>query len=358
MIYLVLFIVALAAAEITVRKLYVNKHGVPYRCKHIGEYPYNEFIEECPPPLHWKLKPGYGRGQMHINSLGFRAPELKENIRRIWLVGESEFFGAKLPREDGIWFRRLQQLLDENAHQYQVINASVIGYNQQQMQQVVCSLPLAPGDILLLRPNMNDVSIAYMQGKDWQPGNSWPLQFIHKLQSHKQWYLKLLDRSCLGMLLRRRILKKGERKNTFVRAEGFQWERLLDYQKKHLQTMLDYAEDRGARVAFFSHVLSYKPKIFPQEEAGLSAIQSNWREFVEGWSEYQFGIVDEGYKRTAAPRGLPMLNLAGHIWRRPDYPLLYLDLVHFNAQGHAVLAGALYDELLAGGLLTGPPENS
>ena len=358
MIYLIIFIIVLVAAEFTVRKQYIARHGIPYRCKKVAEYPYSEFIEECPAPLFWKLKPGYAVGEIHINSLGFRSPEITKNMPRIWLIGESEFFGAKLSRENDIWFRHLQQLLDKNGYKYQIINASVIGYNQVQQKKTVLSLPLAPDDILLLRPNLNDVSIAYMQGNDWCPGNTWPLQFIHKLQRHKQWYLKLLDRSCLGMLLRRNVLKKGERKNVFTPAVGFQWEKLLEYQEKHLLDMVQYAENTGAQVAFFSNVFSYKPEISPQDEAGLAAIQSNWQEFVEGWSQYQFGVVDEGYRRVADPRQLPLLRLDQHIWNHPQYPLLFLDLLHFNNEGHKVIARALFDELLSCGLLTKPSKNS
>lgn len=351
MLYIVLFFLILAASELTVRTLYARKHGMPYRYKHFAEYPYNAFIEECPPPLFWRLKPGYQKGQMHINSLGFRAPELQPDRPKIWLVGESEFFGARLPQENTIWFRGLQQLLDENGCRYQVINASVIGYNQAQSAAVVTSLPLARGDILLLRANINDVSIAYTQGKNWQPGSTWPLQFIHHLQSHKKWYLKLLDRTCLGMLLRRNILKIEGRKNIFKPAAGFQWDRLLAYQKEHLEIMVEYAAERGVHIAFFGEALSYQPENSPEDEAGLAAIQNNWREFVELWSQYQFRVTELGYTEVGAPRGLPLLDLAKHIRSRPDVYLLYLDLVHFNTQGHQVLARALFDELQASGIL-------
>lgn len=351
MIYFGIFILILVLAEVKVRRHYYEEHGLPYLPKEVGEYPYNEFIEECAPPLGWTLKPGYGKGQVHINRLGLRSPELQPGRRRIWVVGESDYFGAKLAREEAIWFHKLQQSLDRAGHDFQVINASVIGHNIAQNAEFVISLPIEKGDIVLLRPNQNDVSIAYVQGKDWKEGNSWPLDFVHRLQRHKAWHLKQLDKSCLGMYLRRKFSKGEERANAFKPKPGFQWERLLDYEENKLGAMVEFARSRGAMVAFFDLATSYGPVISPEDEARLSAIQANWKGFVEGWSQYQFGLMDEGIKRVAVPMGLPVLKIASRIWAHPRRYLLYLDLVHFNEEGHGVLAEALYGELVESGLL-------
>ena len=269
------------------------------------------------------------------------------------MVGESELFGAKLNREKLIWFNVLQAKLDEAGHEFQVMNASVIGYNGQQAAEAVSLLPIRQGDILLIRPNQNDVSIAYVNGEDWEPEMPWPLAFIHKLQRHTPWYTKLLDRSCLGMHLRHRLSKDSGRVNAFAGKPGFQWNRLVESENESLRRMTDFARSRGADVAMFDFSPSYTPEISPEDEAGLSAIQVNWRGLVEGWSKYQFGVVEEAVKGVAEPLGLPVLRIAPHIWSHPMRYRLFLDVVHFNAEGHKVFAEEMFNELNSGNLLRG-----
>ncbi|MDY0375790.1 MAG: hypothetical protein RBQ72_08685 [Desulfobacterium sp.] len=355
MVYLVCFVVivlVLVLIEVKARKHYQEVHGLPYVRKQIAEYPYNEFIEECGSPLNWKLKPGYGKGQMHVNSLGLRCAEPEPGRRRIWVVGESDLFGPKLVREQAAWFNVLQEQLDDSGHDFQVMNASVIGYNVSQSLELVRSLPIAKGDIVLVRPNTNDVSIAYIKGEAWKEGDSWPLEFVHKLERHKAWYLKAMDLTCMGMFLRRKFSKDEDRSKAFKPAPGFQWERLLDYEENKVRSMVEFARQKGAGVAMFDAAPSYGREVNPDDESKLSAIQSNWEGMVKGWSHYIFGILDEGVKRIGTPMGLPLLKVSSYLWNHPRRYLLYLDLVHFNIDGHRVMAQALYEELVKSKLLT------
>lgn len=351
MAFVVGFILLAFLVEVMARIFYFKVHGLPYICKKIGEYPYNEFVEACGPPLHWRLKPGYRKGAVSINSLGLRSPEPIAGRKRIWVVGESELFGAKLASEENIWFRELQKLLDQSAYDYQVMNGSVIGYNLAQTTHLVDSLPLAKGDVLILRPNQNDVSLAYIHGSDWEEGTTWPMAFIHKLERHRVWYLKLMDRSCFAGILRRRLSKGDGRASAFKPKPGFQWQNLLAYQERNLRDCIASGQQKGANVAFFDFSPSYGEKVHPGDEPKLSAIQANWRELVEGWSTYQFGIVETCIEQVAIPLALPVLRTRRHIWGNPDRYRLYHDLVHFNEQGHKAMAQALYEELLPSGLL-------
>jgi hypothetical protein len=345
MSYLVVIFFLLVLLEVKARKRFLKMHGVPYRYKKVGEYPYNKFIEECGPPLHWRLKSGYADSSMTINSLGLRSPEPQPGRPKVWVVGESEYFGAKLDDESRIWFRVLQARLDEFGYDYQVMNASIIGYNGQQAADFVSSLPVGEGDIVLLRANQNDVSIAYVNGEDWKPGMPWPLGFIHKQQRHKAWYLKLADRSCLGMYIRRRFTKGSGRAGAFAPKPGFQWENLLNYEVDQMQRIIGFSLERGAQVGLMDFASSYEAKISSEDEPKLSTIQSNWQGLVEGWSQYQFGIVEETYERLGKSIELPLLRTAPHIWEHPSRYQLYLDLLHFNADGHAAIAEALFVEL-------------
>lgn len=352
MLYLLLAALLLALAEIKTRKRYMKVHGLGFRPRRIGEYPYREFIEECGPPLFWRLVPGYASPQVHINSLGQRGPEPQPGRRRIWFAGDSDLFGAKLPDEGRIWFKALQKRLDEAGADYQVMNGSIIGYNGRQTAEAVCALPLAPGDILVIRPNINDASIARVNGADWEPGMTWPMVFIYKLERRTSWYVRLMDQSCLGMLLRRR-LGLGAQGGQFVARPGFQAERFREYAREDLERMVQFAESHGARVAMFDIVPAYSPQSPDGDEGGLSAIQSNWRNFVGEWSAGQFQVVEQVMADVAGPRGLPILRAAPHLWGHPRRFHFYLDLMHFSAEGHEALAQALFDELRKTDLLEG-----
>lgn len=355
MTHLILLILLIALAEIKARKRFMKEHSIPFHPKKVGEYPYNEFINECGPPLHWTLKPGYSSRQVHINSLGQRGPEPEADRRKIWVVGESELFGAKLAQENRIWFKKLQKTLDEEGYAYQVMNASIIGYNGQQTAETVCALPLEPGDILLLRPNINDLSIALAHGADWEPGTPWPMAFIRKLQRHKPWYFKMLDQSCLGSALRRRLVTTDEKAKAFAERPGFQHDRLFKYSVELLNRMIRSAADKGARVVMFDCAFSYEPEIKPEQEGAFSALQANWYLFCGNGSRLQFELLNHCIEQVAWPNDLPVLHTAPHFWNHPRRFQLYLDIMHFNADGHEVYAQALWRELCDKNILEKDP---
>lgn len=341
-----LVILFIVLAEIKARKRYLKEHSIPFTPKKVGEYPYNEFIDECGPPLHWTLKRGYASKQIHINSLGQRGPEPKPGQRKIWIAGESELFGAKLPEEQQLWLYVLQRRLDEAGYDYQVMNASIIGYNGTQTAEAVTALPIGPGDILLIRPNQNDLSIAVVNGEDWEPGTPWPMAFIRKLQSHKPWYQKALDKTCLGAALRKKLVKSDQRQKAFAAKPGFQQERVFEESLNPLKRMTAYAREKGADVALFDNVFSYEAEVRPEDEGKLSAIQANWRFYIDTWSTLQFALLDYAVERFAVPEGLPVLRMAPYIWEHPRRYQMFIDIVHFNAEGHEAYAQALFSELL------------
>lgn len=352
MLYLLLAVLLLVLAETKARKRYLKVHGLVFRPKRVGEYPYRDFLEECGPPLFWRLAPGYASAQVRINSLGQRGPEPQPGRRRIWFMGESEYFGAKLPDEGRIWFKALQKKLDEAGVDYQVMNGSIIGYNGLQTAEAVCALPLEKGDILAIRPNLNDETIARINGPDWVPGTPWPMDFVRMLERRTPWYTRLMDQSCLGTLLRRR-LGLGARGGQFVARPGFQAERFREYARENLERMVRFAESRGVRVAMFDFAMAYTPQSPNGDEGGLSAIQANWSKFVGEWSAGQFRTLELALADVAEPRGLPVLRTGPHLWGHPRRFHLYLDLMHLSAEGHEALAQALFDELLTTDLLAG-----
>lgn len=345
MVYIVTILLVVLLAEFTARKRYLKKHSLPFKPKRIGEYPYNEFINECGPPLYWTLKQGYASKQVHINSLGQRGPEPEPRRRKIWVVGESDLFGAKLLEEKDIWFKVMQTDIDKAGYDYQVMNASIIGYNGYQTAESVVALPIESGDILLVRPNLNNLSIAGVYGSDWEPSTPWPMAFVHKLQSYTPWYRKVVDQSCLGIALRRKFAKTDEKAKYFAPKPGFNKEKIFEHTLEQLNRMVTYGKEKSADVAILDFAFSYGPTVRPDEEGKLSAIQSNWRFYADTWGKLQYELVKSAIRNVAQPEGLPVLRIASHILEHPHRYQLFIDVVHFNADGHEVYAKALFSEL-------------
>src|SRR5436309_6951084 len=83
------------------------------------------------------LKPGYAEGGIHINSAGFRGPELPADLRSRELVlalGESSTFGWMVADSE-TYPAHLQQLLNrmQTARPICVVNAGVPSYTSPQV---------------------------------------------------------------------------------------------------------------------------------------------------------------------------------------------------------------------------------
>ncbi|KIX10993.1 SGNH/GDSL hydrolase family protein [Dethiosulfatarculus sandiegensis] len=322
-------------------------YGLTFRSRVIGEYPYTGFMEKAPDPFYFTLKPNFSSPQVHINSLGIRGPEPLPlgKSKRIMLMGESEFFGAKLPLEKDLWSIRLKQMLDEKGlSDWEVINASVPGYNVVQYRAMWQKKwrEIKP-DILLLRVGGNEISQSYALGSTWRPGLSWPWEFILKLEKKSSRLEKILHRSCLYCSLgRNKITKRPKFKRV---DDNFQWDRTLTSIFDNQKAILEDARSLGTKVAFVSLNPAYSPSMTRYEAKTMELLQNNWREFYDGWAGYQFEYIQRLRDELALQLDAPFVNLAQEVWKNPKRAKFYVDVVHFSAQGHDYFARTLFDQV-------------
>jgi lysophospholipase L1-like esterase len=333
------------ALELGCRVWYRLNYGFLFQGKVIGEYPYADFMEKSPEPIYFQHKQGFRSPEVNMNRFGLRGPEPAPDSqkKRIMIMGESEFFGAKLPREKDLWSINLQEILNaKGLDRWEVINAGVAGYNGVQFHAMWQKKwrEINP-DILLIRIGANEISQSYAMGSKWHPGLSWPYEFILKMQKRSSWYQRYLRRSCLYCTLKRKNLTKRAK---FQRAdEGFQWDSTIKSIFRNQKAIAEDAMAKGIRVAFVSMIPAYRPNMTQSECLAMESIQSNWQEFYDGWARFQFEYI-ERLQNDCAPRtGIPFLNLAEKIWREPQRAKYYLDIVHFNAKGHTLLAKMLFE---------------
>ncbi len=335
------------------RGVYRMKYGMPFRSRVIGEYPYRRFIEACDPPLYFRLKKGFRSPMVHINRFRCRGPEPAPDgeKKRLLLMGESNFFGVKLTREEHLWSVKLEAILQKRGYaRWEVLNAGNPTYNTFQHRHLwERELHRVRPEILILSLGGNDFSQAWMMGSRWEPGTPWPWEFILALERKSPWWNRLGARFCLYFLWRRRMTAR----KSFPRwDQDFQWERCIAAIKENYRAVVRDAQKRGARVIASSYAFAYDLNPGPEEARKLDAIQSNWRSFIEGRGEYDFKFLEVMQNEICPELDIPYIDFTKAFHEHPKRFEMYLDLAHFNEKGMAFVAQTLFQEIEALGWWT------
>lgn len=335
----------MASLEGVARIYYGRRFRMPWRSRRIGEYPYDRFIEKARPPLFFRFKKGFRSSQITINRFGMRGPEpapdgLKD---RILVIGESAFFGARLPRERDLWSRRLEERLHGAGYTgWEVLNAGVPGYNAVQYrtwweEELKATRP----SILLLEMGANDMTQAYVMGSRWKPGAPWPWEFIMRQQRKSPWWNRFAVHSCAYFLWRRQ--KMTERRGFESRNGRFQYEECLSTVEKEARYIVDQARSMGIRVAFTSITPAYDEDSLEKSPPQLDAIQSNWRENMRTSGIWLIRLSREWSERFSGEVNCPVIDLMKPFWDHPKRFQLYLDVFHWNRLGHDFTAEVIFN---------------
>lgn len=343
---LIVLICLLAVLEIGARVFHHLYFLMPFQARVIGEYPYTSFVVKDD-SLSFRFKGGFRSSLVNTNRFGLRSPEPEPDGRkkRILVIGESDYFGPKLLRERDLWCFHFQDLLTGNGiSKWEVINGGIFGYNAVQFRTLWESeLRNINPEIMILRIGANEISQAYSMGSKWRPGLAWPYEFIIEMEKKSPKWQKIAGRFCIYFLLRRAQLTTRQ---SFGRVDGnFQWDLAKQTIFDNQLAIIEDARKRGIKVALAGLALSYRPEMPPPDQRSISALQSNWREFYDGWARYQFEYMEKLGKEFAPSIGVPFIDLAKHIWNNPRHFELFLDVVHWNAKGHRFIAEALYKEI-------------
>ncbi len=332
-----------AFAEIGARLIYRQKFQMPWRSKVIGEFPFHEFVEKANPPIYFQFKKGYRSKYVNINSLGMRSaePEPNSQKKKLLLIGESLFFGAKILNEKGIWSYQLQDILEQNnINNWKIYNAGFPGYNSYQYATWWDAIKTIKPDILILQMGANDITQAYVMGENWKPGLPWPWEFIMRQQRKSNRLQKLLFHSCFYFFYRRG--KMTERKGFESRSNIFKLDECRNCIVENAKKIVSEAQSMGTKVMLATVATAYDLNSIKDNPPQLDAIQSNWRESLESTGtpiiEFNNWWSDEFAKQIDSPA----LNLQEIFWSHPKRYEMYLDVMHWNETGHKVAAKAIF----------------
>ncbi len=338
---------ALASIEGAARIYYGNRFRMPWRSRRIGEYPYDRFIEQAPPPLFFRFKKGFHSRQVTINRFGTRGPEpAPDGLRdRILVIGESLFFGAKLPREKDLWSLRLEERLREaGCSRWEVLNAGVPGYNAVQYRTWwEKELKRTRPKILLLEMGVNDITQAYVMGGKWKPGAPWPWEFIMRQQRKSPWWNSLATHSCAYFLRRRQ--KMTERKGFESQDGVFRHEECRRVVEEEARAIIEQARAMGIRVVLTSVAMAYDFQSLEKTPPQLDAIQSNWRESLRTTGVWLNRTGRWWLDEFSRQMNCPAIDLMNAFWNHPERFRMYLDVAHWNDRGHDFAASVIFDEI-------------
>ena len=343
---------AVGAAEWGGRLFYRKTFLVPFLSKAIGEYPYGKFIEEADPPLYFTVKENFASPMISINRFGCRGPEPAPDgaKRRVLALGESNLFGAKLRRQEDLWSVQMEQRLRENGHtDWEVINASIPGYNSVQTYWRYLDLVnrIAP-EILLLSLGGNDISQMYVMGEKWTEGAPWSREFIKALERKAPMAQRIGTRSCLYFLWRRQSMTK--RKGFSGAPGGHDWDRCFKNNFHMARQIIDDARKRGITVVLSGIGPAYSLRPTPSDERKLDSIQANWRENLTGAGAK---MVEYGQKLSgefADKNGVMGIDFTRPFWEHPQRFVMFHDVFHWNPAGHELVAEIVYRRFDEAGL--------
>ncbi len=344
-----------ALVEIGCRIYHLHRYGIPFHSKVVGEYPYSRFVEQVDPPLYYRFVKGFRSPMVNINRFRCRGkePTADGTKKRLMVIGESNFFGAKLRKEKDLWSYRLERLLKMHGYtNWEVLNAGNPMYNTVQHRTLwEQELREAKPDILLISPAGNEVTQTWMMGSQWKPGVPWPWKFIMALERKSPWWNKILARFCFYFLLRRRMTS---RPGFTPQDDTFKWEECLHSLHESYRSILKDALKNGARIAIVNHGFAVDLAIRPENRKKLDAIQSNWEEHTKGNMLYILRSIEYVKDTLCRELDIPFIDLLEAFQEYPRRFECYFDIAHWNERGMNLVAKTLFRELMRLGWLDSP----
>ena len=351
-------IAAVILAEIISRIGYRLYFHLPFQDKRIAEYPYSRFLEQTDSLVHCVFKKGFRSPEVNINSFGLRGDEPAPNgaKRRILVVGESNFFGAKLRDERRIWSKQLQRLLAYGGHgdwevingghgDWEVINGGTPLYGSSQHWHFWNgALAEVNPDILVVGIGGNDVAQMGVLGERWHPGAHWPFEFLLKMERKGTWWNSILGRYCLYFFLRRFLERQSLQR--FPKGKGeLPWEACKRNILDQYGNFCSYARQNKIKIIFTNSPPLYNEKLTKEDERRLWAIQSSFRDSVERDGPYFADLKHATADGLCGELDVPYWDLKADFMANPRCFSCWYDMGHWNEKGMAFVARSLYNRI-------------
>lgn len=362
-------VIALVAIVEAILHAYAALAGAPPFARTDG----TDLLLQREPLLEYRLRPGFHRGHVHINSRGFRGAEFTASpapgTTRIVALGDSCTFGTYtyLERDgrpavsvtDAIatsYPAMLHQLLDRSgAGRYEVINAGVPGYASRQIALWL------EGEILAYRPSVvvvyvgwNDLNNAFSPGwrPEWATYGGWRRALVESgagRVAHQVLRRSAMIETAYGARMARLGTSgsaHGARLSAAtVREHGTH---AIDLLGTNLGLLVQRAKARGTSVVLVTLPSVVTPAL---DAATLRAHDRVGRWDDRAAMETLLAALNRTVRVVGRERGVPVVDLAA-IFASRDTRALFSDDSHPNAAGSALVAeeiGTVVRGLRAGG---------
>jgi len=259
--------------------------------------------------LLWEYRPYGDAGGVGTNRWGFRdvdyeTPAKTPGVHRVAFIGDSVTLGMGVVPED-TFVGRVGTLAKAAGQRAQTLNFGVDGYNALQVRELLTA------KVLAFQPDQV-VYVLCLNDFDFTDSSGRKIAYFRKPRFFlPQWLAQ-----------RYRALRRGE-----FHRHHFQ---------KHSHEVFGAIEDMRTVLAArnIGFLLVVVP-VFP-DRAGNAGY----------FDQYPLRDIHEGIRAFGAAKGIRTHDLLGDFRRQPPPPQRYLiDLWHLSAEGHRVVAEALYPDL-------------
>ena len=288
-------------------------------------------------------KPNASYRDYHLNSLGYRGPELRPGGIRVICIGASETFG--LYEDPGKEFpRQIEADLNSESHSndYQVVNAGLVG------QTIATAAIRIPQYVDKVHPRF---AVIYPT-----PANYIWLPWIQRAPATQptaqaKFESRALDkiRDAVKRFSPPDLLDYLRRKD--IDREAAQYGKPMDNVsdesvqvfRSDLSSMVDSLQQHGVTPVLVTHANRFGATLTEKDRQQLTA----WRRFYPMLTEDGFLRMDrrmnEAVRSLAAEKGVPLVDGAAIVPPGDEY---FGDAIHFTTKGSSLLASAIAEKIL------------
>ncbi len=290
-----------------------------------------------------KGKPFASYRDYHLNSLGFRGPELKPGGIRVITIGASETFG--LFEDPGQEYpRQLERDLNQRSgsSQYQVINTALVGLT---IRTATIRIPQIIDEVHPQFAVIYPTPANYI----WLP---WVLKPpATQAPKEPRFQLRATDkiRDAVKRLSPPELLDRLRQRDIDREAPEFgpSMDRVPDASvetfRSDLEAMVKTLQERGVRPVLVTHATRFGDSLSEQDRQQLTA----WRRFYPMLKEQ--GFLDMECRMNDAVRQVAQENHALLVEGAKAVPpgsRYFGDAIHFTTSGSGFMASAIADAIL------------
>ena len=288
-------------------------------------------------------KPNASYRDYHLNSLGYRGPELRPGGIRVICIGASETFG--LYEDPGKEFpRQIEADLNSGSHSddYQVVNAGLVG---QTIATAAIRIPqyvekVHPRFAVIYPTPANYIWLPWIQRAPATQPTAQAKFESRALDKIRDAVKRFSPPELLDYLRRKDIDREAAQYGKPMENVSDESVRVF---RSDLSNMVDSLQQHGVTPILVTHANRFGAILSEKDRQQLTA----WRRFYPMLTEEGFLRMDrrmnEAVRSLAAEKGVPLVDGATIVPPGDEY---FGDALHFTTKGSSLLASAIAEKIL------------